>query len=254
MSYNSLEIYKRTSRSFTLVKDGVLENESGSNEYDGIFMGNYLYIKTGNGAVMYNQVPYSVITYIDEVEGSAPETFTNAFQAFDKLKQVGFLKDSTTSGGSGSTQSFIDLDDVNVSTLAGRQGQYVKVNETGTALITAMLYTISRITEALDYLGGALTANKYLATNASATGFILADIDLIINRPIGVDEFRVIAKGINPDTGNPNIEDFVKEPGDWCEGVSSIDGYKYELVYDGGDETQLSSYTIMGRKINPNIN
>lgn len=260
INYASLTITKITSRSFTIdaivIKNGleVPIDQYEASQYTGVRMGDYIYIKTGTGANSFLQVPYNVITYIDTIL-ETNETFTDPAQVVTRLKEVGFFVDSTAGGGGGGTDTFKELLDVNVSTFTGRAGYSVVVDSTGTYLELAQRYSASRMTELLDWIGGALEGNKYIITTAVPPYRVAqADIDQVINKPIPVDTFRVVAKGVNPDTGNPNLEDFIKEVGDWCEGVSGIDGKYYTLIYLGGDDTDIESYEITGWKRNPNIN
>lgn len=222
-----------------------------TSDFRGNATGDFLNIKQFNGASAFLNVPATVIRFTDEVEATEEETFTSGYQAYDRLKEVGFFVDSTAGGGGGSTDiAFKDLTDVNVSSFVAYPNYVVSVNEAGTALVLTPRVGVNRIQDALDWAGGALQPDKYVLTNSAGTGFIQGNIEQIINKPIAVDEFRVVAKGANYDEGTDtwiaNIEPFAKEIGDWCEGVSSTDGKRHVLVYNGGDETDIANYTKVG--------
>ena len=80
-----------------------------------------------------------------------------------------------------------------------------------------------------SYIG---KAGLVATVNSLETGL---QLNKIVNSPIQVDEFRVIAKG------NGNLANF-KEVGDYCQGVYSGDGRFYTLVYEGGNQNDFASY------------
>lgn len=263
IQYASLTITKASNVTFTIdaveLRNGteVPLPQYGSSEYTGTFMGNYLYIKTGTGAIAYLQVPYDVITYVDEV-GGGTDTYDSAFQAHDSLKQAGFFVYSTNGGGSGSAGKFVDLTDVNVPSLVGRQGQVVRVNETGTALETAMIGTADKFVNLLDWGGGALQPNKYLATNSLGNAVVQLDIDTIENTPIPAGFFRLKAKGYIWDGSDYifNQEEFANEAGDFYEGFAlGDDGYMYYYPttrWDGaGDVQDIANHVYAKKELIP---
>lgn len=239
-------IITRTGQRSWRFTDNINPNTQSKSLYSGDQDGDLITITSYRGSTLYNRVPWQAFEYVDATDPGSDFSFSSADELFDFLNNLEgfFYKGNTGGGGSITDFNVIDANDVNIPTLLGQGGKLFAVNAAGTDFILIPNSgTQFRIANALDYTGGTFQPNKYLATNATGTSIVQADINQIINTPIAVDEFRVIAKGSQG--GVPNSEPFVKEIGDRCAGVSSLDGRFYtNLEYNGGTESDIANYTI----------
>lgn len=245
MAYTSITITRIGQRSWQFT-DNVNVSPISRNKYTGGRFGDYFNFKASGGEILYTDVPWSIIDYVDNVDETT-FTPTSAEELFVFLNELdSFFLDSYDSSGGGVITEYtvLEAEDVNIATLAGQAGKAFVVNNTGTKFVLATIGGVTSITGLTEWVtGDVLLPNKFLGTNSTGTKIIQGDIELVVNTPIAVDEFRVVAKGTQG--GVPNIEQYVKEIGDRCAGVSSIDGKYYSnLEYNGGDPTDLANYTI----------
>lgn len=222
--------------------------------YKGGFNGEYFHFSASGGEILYNSVPWSIISYVDNVDPENSFTPESPDELFAFLKSLtGFFFGSYDNGGGGIITDYTVLGaiDVAIPTLTGQAGKRLGVNETGTKIVLVDALALTSIKTLEEWVqGDVLLPNKFLLTNNDGTKIIQGDIELIVNTPIAVDEFRVIAKGTQG--GVPNEELYVKEIGDVSGGTYSEDGRDYSLVYNGGTSLTepLNNYTILGW-INP---
>lgn len=246
MAYTSITITRIGQRSWQFT-DNVNVSPISRNKYTGGRFGDYFNFKASGGEILYTDVPWSIIEYVDNVDPDNSFTPTSSEQLFVFLNELdNFFLDSYDNGGGGVITDYTVLgaQDVDIATLAGQAGKRLGVNETGTKIVLVDALALTSIKTLEEWVqGDVLLPNKFLLTNNDGTKIIQGDIELIVNTPIAVDEFRVIAKGTQG--GVPNVEMYVKEIGDRCAGVSSVDGRFYpNLEYNGGDGSDLGNYTI----------
>lgn len=240
----TITITKLAEYSFRIEDDlGFVDRQ---NRYTGGITGDLVTILSMNGAPVYVNEPYTKFFYEDE-------DFASADALFVKLQEEDFFwKGSIDGSGGGGTFRIQDATDFLPSTLIGNQNKVIGVNGAQTGFILYDNNGVSQFVNLTDYNGGALQPGKYIIVDS--TGKLnQADIDQIINTPIPVNTFRVVEKGVSPVDGSINEDPFIKDLGDKCRGVYSLDGKSYLLYYNGGDETDIASYTIIGWSRNPNI-
>lgn len=232
------------------IKDVEANTEKLSNIYTGIIdiISGEVAISSTRGGLILNNRNWAEFTYVDNVDPSESFTPTNATDLAVRLNELeGFFLHGSSEGGGGSTDFYIQFaQDAVISTLLGKAGYSLVVDPTGSHFeLKQISGGATSITQLQEWQAGdALQPQKFLLTSNDATKILQGDIDLVVNTPIAVDEFRVVAKGTQG--GVPNQEEYVKEIGDFCEGVYSGDGRNYDLIYKGGDQSLLASYEIRG--------
>lgn len=248
MAYTSLIITKTSANIWKLVDNTMPEGSDGkfASGFADIGTDDFVTFTTKTGQNLYRQIYYGIVTYIDNLDPENNFTPTSGLDLHTKLLGLGFFGNG--SGGGETATTLLELTDAEFPNYFGRAGQAIIVAENEAGFTTVPFSNVQNSTDLGD-MPSELLPNKYLTTNNDGTAYQLSNIDLIINTPIPVDVFRVVEKGVVYDEGTDtyvkNTEPFLKQPGDICEGVSSIDGRKYNLEFLGGDdESDLSNYII----------
>ena len=100
--------------------------------YSGAIYNDYLFIKSKTGGNVYAMVPYTIVSYIDEIEPANSFTPANATELLTKLKQFGFF--DVTGGGGGGVDRLLELLDVDTPNYLGKQGWFLVVNDDQTTV------------------------------------------------------------------------------------------------------------------------
>jgi len=159
--------------------------------------GDYITIKSYNGAIVYHRVYFGVIEYVDETNPANNYTPTNASDLFSFLKEQGFFVNSSSGGGSGGAVTFKQLLDVlSPGGFNGKAGNVYIISPDEQYLIPTPLSNVRNIQDLDNWLGGdVLSPDEYLLTSSNANGIITAPLANIVNRPALYDEFENIRKG-----------------------------------------------------------
>jgi len=191
--------------------------------YTGSREGDYITIKTISGAPLTIKVPFSYIKYYDANDSDNNMTDPGSAEEMQGhlIAQNFYVNFNEGGGGGSAVQTFKALLDVLVPSFVGRAGQAVVVADNEQYLETASLST-PLLQGLANYLGGAFLPNKYIVTSSAvdgggnAIGFVLADVNNIINRPAAFSETTILQKGYLwiEDVMTPNIEQYSLEPGD----------------------------------------
>lgn len=225
---------------------------AGASFYDGTWNLDLVTFKTDNGGILYNNIPYDIIEYIDSTNPSNNYTPTSAKDLIVFLKGINFF-DKGISGGSGA-DTLLELDDVFIANYFGRALQVLRVNaaETGVESFAAAL--VQNFTDLLDTPNviGVANKNKFVAVNNAGNALVYVPNPLI-NFTIPIAGFGVfnIAKGYHwegSDLVLNSAEEF--EIGDFCsvtlyvnnadpnEGVILIPHARYK----GGSQDLAASF------------
>lgn len=103
-----------------------------ANVYSDLVEQDLISFKTKTGGNVYNQQPYSIFEYIDELDGGNDFIPTSALQLHTYLLNDGFFGDS--SGGGGGATTFLELLDVLIPTYAGNALRGIRINSAQTGL------------------------------------------------------------------------------------------------------------------------
>lgn len=267
-----LDIYRKSEiRWIYNVNENPTEQEY--NAYTGSRNGDILTINSINGAIILPQVPFSVVSYYDEVnpDNNLPAA-SSADELFGFLQAQGFFANGGNGGGSGGVSTFKQLLDVDVATFIGRSGQIVVVNEDATKLILVDNPSSElRFQDLLNFIPDNFPPNQYFLTSSqvdnegNAIGVVLSSINNIVNRPPAFDEY-VITKGWQQIDSEvvPNEEDYSLEVGDlvdkWFQyppDESYPNGYMSYMVkgrWNGGDMSDANNFengTFYTYELNP---
>lgn len=224
----SLQITRRNAAYWTLLGSDS-PNERDADNYTGTRNGDYLTIKTLTGAVIYKDVYYAYISYIDVAEPENNMTDPpSARELQAHLIAQGFYVGVDGGGGGTGVSTFKALLDVNVPSFTGRALQLLRVNA-AEQFVESFQYN-PKFTDSAEWIGGQLLPNQYILTSnevnedGSAKYIIQAPISQVVNRAFLFDEVAVVRKGYtNVDTGGgvieaiPNTEPYLPEYGDYCE-------------------------------------
>jgi len=105
-----------------------------ANVYSDLVEQDLISFKTKTGGNVYNQQPYSIFEYIDELDGGNDFIPTSALQLHTYLLNDGFFGDS--SGGGGGATTFLELLDVLIPTYLGNGGKVIAINNAETGVTT----------------------------------------------------------------------------------------------------------------------
>jgi len=218
--------------------------------------GDYITIKSFNGAIVYHRVYFGVIEYIDESDSANNFTPTNPSELFSFLKEQGFFVNSSSGGGSGGVSTFKQLLDVlSPGGFNGKAGNVYIVSENEQYLIPTPLSNVRNIQDLQNWLGeDVLTPNEYLLTSSNGNGIITAPLANIVNRPALYNEFENIRKGWVWDGTNYifNEEQYQNEIGDFFRFMKQNDDgipVIYEARWKGWDMNNLNNWEIYRQDI-----
>lgn len=220
---------------------------------DGIINGDLVNFTTDNGGILYNGIPYNIITYVDSLDSGNNFTPTSAVGLIVALKGLGFF-DGSSGGGSGTPTQFTDLTDT-FANYFGRAGQFIIVNSGETGLTSEDFVIPQRFTDLLD-TPNSLVANRILRVDPTGNAIILADPSIVNDPPILFKERKWISKGYRwllvsgVMTRVANTQNILQVGGvvkGWvCDGDPDdplADWYWMEAGrYNGNDPALLSSY------------
>jgi len=248
MDITQLVITKKNTKSWVYRVNDEPEDRFAS-AYTGTGVGDYLTIKTYTGGIQVMNVPYTAISYIDELDAdNNRESFDSQQEASIYLNEQGFYQGSA-GGSSGGATTFLQLLDTFLS-YGGRDGQVLYVDDNTINSMPASM--VSTMQSLANWLGGVNTPpNQYVLSSSivdedgNSTGFITASIDAIVNRPNPYLNLRIINKGVQIVSGTPvpNLEDFVLEVGDTVSGWKDSTTVWHEAMYNGGDPNNRDNYT-----------
>lgn len=230
-------------------------SDAGASFYDGTWIGDLVTFKTDNGGILYNNIPYDIIEYVDSTDSGNNFTPTSAKALIVFLKGIGFF-DNSIGGGSGA-DTFLELGDT-FANYFGRTLQLLRVNagETGIESFTAIL--AQKFTDLLDTpnaVGGIIgfgNRNKYVTVNSSGTALVYTP-NPFSNFTLPIPDFgvSVLHKGYQWVSGNIVINELQEfEIGDFCsvtlfvnpddenDGVIFIPCARYK----GGSQTLIESF------------
>jgi len=227
-----------------------------ANAYTGNRNGNLITINTITGAIILPDVYYSVISYYSEVDPSKNMvTPVSAELLQGHLIEETFFRiptGGTGGGGSGGVDEFKQLTDVDVPSFTGRNGQILYIDGLFIRSMQNPLLNIN-LQDLANYLNpGYFPPDSYLITGSqtdgsgNATGFGVAPILNLIDRPAEFNEARFFKKGYQYIDGDltPNQDIYVQEVGDYFQAmIINTDGYPvlYTGRWKGGDLTDLAS-------------
>lgn len=138
MSYESIVITKYADKVW-FAKDNTLPGGVAGHFVSGWSGGannDLITLKSGNGGIVYNEQPWSIYSYVDELDSGNNFTPTSAVDLVTKLTQRDFFEYSSSGGGGATT--FLQLLDVLFPNYFGRANQILAVNngETGITSVT----------------------------------------------------------------------------------------------------------------------
>lgn len=220
---DSLVITRISTEGWTYTVNGLLGAEDA---YTGSITAgtDFLTIKSLNGAPQVVKAAYTVISYVDNLDGTKSRaSFDSVSEAFFYLLEQGFYVGSSGTGGGGVTTLFKALLDVGVPTFVGNELKYVRVNSDGTLLeVVDNPASGIRLQDLSNWDGGEeLLPNMAIVTTTSEliggfNGIGQASLVNIINRPARYNEFQIWKKGFQviDNTIVWNLEDYIIEIGD----------------------------------------
>jgi len=159
MEYTSLEIRKIGSKSWAVIPNGIDADLRWQSDYTGGGFGNFITIKSINGAQEWKNIPYTVISYTDVVTPANNRPSFSSPQEFQiYAKQTGFFVDGDS--GTGTATSFNELTDT-PDTKTGSAGKAVVVSYDETQLEYELIPIINDSTDIPDF-PQELIEGKYL--------------------------------------------------------------------------------------------
>jgi len=254
-----LEIVRKSTLVWALYRNSETEPFI-EDAYRGGVRGESITIKSANGAPVFLQVPYSLIKYYDTMDaGNNLTDPQNVLEMFTHLSNQGFFLASSGGGGGGGSDitNFLELEDVQIPTYIGRNGQFIVIN--GNGLSSAEIEGGSFISLS-DWLGGDLLPNQYILSDSTGGGLVQASINNIVNRAHAYDEYQILDKGYtwDGDTIIPNTNLYSLEIGDvirkWFYVLPSEDFPSGQVLlmengrYKGGDINVPLNYIHSGLK------
>lgn len=138
MSYESIVITKHAANVW-FAKDNTLPGGVAGHFVSGWSGGvnsDQFTLKSKNGGIVYNNQPWSIFSYVDNLDSGNNFTPSSAVDLVVKLTQRDFFEYS--SSGEGGVDTFLQLLDVLFPNYAGRAGQIIRINsgETGLESVT----------------------------------------------------------------------------------------------------------------------
>lgn len=136
--YTSIQIIKKAQYVWVF-KDNLLPTDKYwiSNAYQDIINEDLVSFTTRNGANIYNNEPYSIYSYIDELDSDNDFTPTSALDFHTKLVERNFF--GTNGSGGGSTPTLQGLANSLFGSLFGRGGQVVQIADNELGFTTAAI-------------------------------------------------------------------------------------------------------------------
>lgn len=155
----SLEIRKISVDTWVIIENGIEANFRGQNKYTGGIDGDYVNIKSLNGAQEYKRVPFSIISYTDTITpANSRASFSSSQEFLIYGNQTGFFIDGGS--GTGGATSFDALTDTPNSKI-GSAGKSVVVSEDEATLEYTLIPIINNSTDIADF-PQELIEGKYL--------------------------------------------------------------------------------------------
>lgn len=197
--------------------------------YAGVAEGDYISFTTRNGSNIYNRIPASIITYVDEVNPANNFGPVSALELIQYLKTDGFF--GSGSGGEGETPTLQGLANSLIPNLVGRNGQYVVISGSGfTTQTLPSGFIQNNIAKVYNYnLTGAGEVTTQEVANkmnnlgsggGTVGGFSISEIEtpVIINVNRNGKQYKFLFKKGKGNYGNPTL---------FWPNVEAID---YELI------------------------
>jgi len=255
----SLVITKRSGNFWSLnVNESPQGDEIAQDAYRGGVDGQFITIKAANGAILVHQVPFSVVQYIDTLDNA--NSLLNPQSPLELMAHLQdenfFIGNINDGSGSGDSVTFKSLTDVAVNSFLGLENYILQIDSNGQYIIavpnTANTLKLQQLQNYLnnDYF----PPDSYIITgsqtdvNGNATGFGIAPILNLIDRPAEFNEPKLYRKGYVYIDGvfTVNQEVYIAEIGDYFNTIIfNESGYPilYEGRWRGGDMTDLNNFT-----------
>jgi hypothetical protein len=169
---NILVIEKQTGGYFSFILNGDTANKINSTRNDLLTVGTKCHFKTSNGA---NLIKEQEITPQDiTLIAGGVFSFSSVAQLFTKLIEVDFFAwlIGAGGGGSGGVSRFDEL--IDTFKYTGKDGQFLKVDESQLKLVTEQLFNYRTFTD-LEDTPDILVADKMVVVNPQGTALILKD-------------------------------------------------------------------------------
>lgn len=217
-TFTSIVIRKKANSVWTLE-----DNEGGehySNTYSGTRENSLITIKTKTGGIIYNQQPWTIFSYIDELDGGNSFTPSSAQQLMTNLEVRDFFAEGINGGGGVNT--FLELLDVLVPTFTGNGGNLIGINTEETGLIAL---------DSDDFVQN--NKGKFLGLiSLSGTGAIssteVADYYDTHTINVAADETPILGNYFR--NGIIYLYQFMKGKGTWGEDGEAVIGNDFRLI------------------------
>lgn len=199
--YTSIQIIKKAQNVWVFSDNTLPESKYWiSNAYQDVINEDLVSFTTRNGSNIYNSQPYSIFTYIDELDSSNNFTPTSAEDLHIKLTERGFFG---TSGGGGSTPTLQGLANSLFGSLFGRGGQVVLIDDSELGFTTAEIDNLFQNnvprTTLYNFDGtGAVTSTDLANKINSLVSYVVSEIQtpiIIVGRKDGKDYKYLFKKG-----------------------------------------------------------
>lgn len=254
-------VITRISENYWVYNANSADKPSAEDAYTGTMYGDLIYIKSLNGTPQLMRVAYSVIDYIDNLDNTNNLTNpSSALEMFGHLLAQGFFVGSAGSGSGGVT-TLKQLLDVFISTFAGNEGKYLRIDDDGQFVIAsdnpAMNLRIQDLVNWIDvdelHPNFAIVTTNAVDGDGNAIGFTQAPLYNLINRPPNFNELSIDIKGytIVADTVVPNTQELTLEVGDvvkfWMQEPDNGAVFLYRARYKGGSITNIANFQYVDR-------